>query len=457
MPLTNTSTGELVTAAWLNAIVDRVNAFLVNATGGIWTGTVQKVAQSFRGLKLRTHYNALAAPSQVAVMSLDEVVMSDGVRYLPPSTIFPLHADVTVSGPGGLDTGTEAASTWYEIYLIGKSSTGATSDLRAMLHKAKTYTADAAFTSANDASRALRRATSTATDKLAQGLQFGATGNITFVDVPLSRAGAVVGTVWFTLQTSSGTDATGTVLATTMKIDAATISTSVQLIRLPFTSSPSVTNATQYHLVMEGDYSRSDTVNISMHGVAAGGYASGAAREYNGGAWAPAVGFGDFTFRAYLKRNDTALTYPVGYDQSCKIGYVYNNSSSNFAPFYALGYDVRRLHAGAGVPNDWAAGVTSLVPQLIDMSTLLPPCPVIFRNIASGASAGMGVILGGVPDGFGTIVNAGDYGQSFGSAPVANYAFDMPDVYTDYQGAYVYGSGFTAAIHAWLLAWRWSS
>jgi len=131
MALTNISTGELVTAAWLNAIVDRVNAFLINITGGIWTGTVQKVIQSFRGLHLRTHPNALAAPFQVALLKLDEVVMSDGARYLPTS--FPLTADVTVSGLGGLDTGTETASTWYEVYLVGKSSTGANADLRMML------------------------------------------------------------------------------------------------------------------------------------------------------------------------------------------------------------------------------------------------------------------------------------------------------------------------------------
>lgn len=455
MPLTNTSTGELVTAAWLNAIVDRVNAFLVNATGGIWAGTVQKVMSTFRGLRLRTHYNALAAPSQVAVMALDEVVMSDGVRYQPPSTIFPLHADVTVSGPGGLDTGTEAVSTWYEIYLIGKSSTGATSDLRAMLHKAKTYTADAAFTTPNDASRALRRATSTATDKIAQGLQFGADGALTFVDVPLTRLGSPSGTIWFTLQTSSGTDATGTVLATTVKVDALTINTTVQLIRLPFVTSPTVTNGTQYHLVMEGDYVRSDTVHISWNGVAAGGYASGAAREYNGGAWANASGVGDFTFRAYLTRNDTALTYPVGYDHSCKLGYVYNNSAGNFVSFIAFDRDVRRLTSGAGT-NDWG-NTTLTTPTLVDIAGLIPPSPVIMNIAGQGTVAGLGLVGGGVPDGYGVVSLYGDNGNSFVSMPVANYAFDMPDLYTQYQGAYTSITGGAGTGHIYLIGWRWLS
>jgi len=33
-----------------------------------------------------------------------------------------LTADITVSGAGGLDTGSEAANTWYAVYVIGDST-----------------------------------------------------------------------------------------------------------------------------------------------------------------------------------------------------------------------------------------------------------------------------------------------------------------------------------------------
>jgi hypothetical protein len=385
-------------------------------------------------------------------MGLEEVVMSDGERYLPPSTIFPLSADITVAAPGGLDTGTEEVSTWYEIYLIGKSSTASTADLRMMFHKAKTYTALSSFTTATDANRALRRATGTATDKLAQGIQFSALGTLTFVDVAIQRAGSVSGTFWFTLQTSTGSDASGTVLSTTFKVDAAAVSTTAAIIRIPFTTNPTVSPSTQYHLVMEGDYARSDTVNIIWYGVAAGGYASGAGREYNGGAWANASGVGDFFFRVFLTRNETALTFPVGYDQSCKLGYVYNNSAGNFVSFLAHDREVRRLTSSAGV-NDWGAGGAT-VPTLVDISALIPPSPVIMKQVGQVSVTGVAVIAGGVPDGFGTLTQLGDYGSTFVNAPVANYAFDMPDLYTHFQGAYTSVSA-TATGHIYLIGWRW--
>ena len=41
----------------------------------------------------------------------------------------PLTADITVSGANGLDTGSEAASTWYSVWAIAKSSDGTAASL----------------------------------------------------------------------------------------------------------------------------------------------------------------------------------------------------------------------------------------------------------------------------------------------------------------------------------------
>lgn len=52
-------------------------------------------------------------------ITLDEVVLTDGIggllKFVSPSTI---TVDITASGVNGLDTGSEAANTWYHIYLI---------------------------------------------------------------------------------------------------------------------------------------------------------------------------------------------------------------------------------------------------------------------------------------------------------------------------------------------------
>jgi len=449
MALTNISTGELVTAAWLNAIVDRVNAFLISVTGGIWTGTVQNVIQSFRGLHLRTHPNALAAPFQVALLKLDEVVMSDGARYLPTS--FPLTADVTVSGLGGLDTGTEAASAWYEVHLIGKSSTGANADLRMMLHRARTYTIDQQQTT-GAASSSLRSGPTT-NIKLAQSFQVSSSGPLPFIDISIGRTGSLTGTFWITVEASSGGNPSGTALATSDKLDAGAVpATATQWIRFPFRSSPTFTSATTYYIVLQGDYATNGTAYVAWNQATTNVYANGQHYTFNGSSWT-ATATADFQFKVAVTLNDTALTMPTGYDQSVKLGYVYNNASSNFVAFTAYDRDVKRLTSSAGA-NDWGLS-TSNVPLLMDLSSLVPPVRVILRNSGQATVAGLGMVAAGVPDGYSTLALYGDSGSSFVSVPAANYAFDMPDVYTEYQGAYTYITGGAATGHIYLTGWRW--
>ena len=451
MPLTNTSTGELVTAAWLNAIVDRVNAFLVNATGGIWTGTVQKVAQSFRGLHLRTHPNLLLAASNVSILKLDEAIMSDGVRYLPTRSNLPMSADITTSGAGGLDTGTEAASTWYEVYLIGKSSTGANADLRVLLHRAKSHSLNQSQTAFTTNSPL--RFGATTHIKLAQSFQTSATGLIDFLDLSIFKAGTPTGTMWVTIEASSGGNPSGTPLATSDKLDATAVSTSSQWIRFVFRGpSVTLTSGTQYFIVLQGDYAINGTDYVAWNYQGTNVYANGVWFTYNGSAWSNTP-TADQTFKVYVTLNDTALTMPAGYDQSLKLGYVYNNSSSNFVAFDAIDHTVRRLTSSGGA-NDWGS-TTATVPLLVDLSTLIPPCPVVMRNTGFHTAAGAAVVGGGVPDGFGTTVLLGDFGEFFMNAPVANSNFALPELHTSYQGAYTYTTSGTS--HIYLFSWVWLS
>ena len=408
--------------------------------------TKTQLRQTFRSLHLRTSPNADVAATTVTLQRADEVVMDNGESVLDWDD---LSAIITTAGAGGLDTGAEAASTRYEIWAIRKSSDG-TKNL--LLHRAKNFSADTSFTTATDAQRALRLSTGTATDKLAQGIQFSNSDVFHYIDVKLIRAGAVSGRVWFSIQASSGGDADAVALATTDKIDAAVISTSEENIRIIFRVPTTPSAATQYHLVLEGDYTKSDTVYIAWRGVAAGGYGSGVAREYNGTTWANASGVGDFNFQAYITRNDAAVTMPSGYDQKCKIGYVYNDSGSNFDPFVASDRFVQAYEIQA------TATITATVPTLIDISAFIPPgaleVEVAFWNGTSSAFSA----VAGVPNGYDASAGSGSdpsaAGYVINRTPAAvNAVWTYASLITEFQG--LYGSVGSGTMNLQVTGYRW--
>lgn len=398
--------------------------------------------QNFRGLQLRTHPDVDKAASQVLLVRADEIVMQDGASI---PTWANLVADLTVSGAGGLDTGTEGASRWYELYAIRKSSDG-TKNL--LWHRALNNGSDAAFTTASDAGRALRRATSTATDKLAQGLQFANAKPVPYVDVQLVRAGSVVGNVWFTLESDSSGSPSGTVLATTDKLDGSLISTSNQIIRFIFRTPATVATTTQYHLVLQGDYTRSDTVNISWRGVAAGGYANGSAKEYNGSAWSAASGVGDFYFNAYTEQNNTALTLPSGYDQYAKIGAAYNDSGSNLKGFLQHGRTTQPLAL-----QQLASAFADINAQLLDLTAFIPPGPIRLWTLIESATAGTEGYVSPVPNGFGITTTKRLAGGTGATVAGIGYIANALDILTETQACYLRISGNTGNFFA--ISWEW--
>lgn len=62
--------------------------------------------------------NVAASPGASSTLRM---ILSDGVRYTATS---PLSVDLTASGLGGLDTGSEASSTWYYIYAVPSATAG---------------------------------------------------------------------------------------------------------------------------------------------------------------------------------------------------------------------------------------------------------------------------------------------------------------------------------------------
>jgi hypothetical protein len=396
----------------------------------------------FSGLRLRTHPSADLAASQVFLDHADVITMDDGERVTDWDD---LVANLAAGGAGGLDTGAEAASTWYEVVPIRKSSDG-TKGL--LFHKARSFYVDSGqqFVTADDAQRALRLATGTATDKLAQGIKFNQPGPVDFINAKLIRAGAVSGNGWFTIETDASGSPSGTVLATSDKFNAGLISTTAQLIRVGFRVLPYVHpgGTAQLHLVLQGDYTRSDTVFIAWRGVAAGGFANGVAKEFNGTVWASASGVGDFNMGGYV-RLEAAVTMPSGYDQQARIGWVYNDGSSNLRPFVATGRTVAQNLVDSGA-------VATAVPTLIDLAAALPPIPVVVRLSGYSSVAADQLVVGSVPDGFAGSLSLGSAAAHF---PAANAETALDGVPTEFQGLYVARLAGTGNVQARVKGYEW--
>lgn len=360
----------------------------VNAASGAPAFRSVALTQSFRGLSLRSHPDSDSVTSKIQLMHADEIVVSDGTRVSPADL---LTFDKAVTGSAGGMQAAAVASTWNKLYYIRKSSDG-TEGLWGL--RAKDYFLDQSFVTSTDTNRSLRIATSTPTDKIAQGFQLATAGKLEFVEVLLSRAGSVVGNYWFTIEADVAGSPSGTPLATSDKYDASRVPTSSLYVRLPFRTPATLSAATQYHLVFQADYTRSDTVVLLWSGVIAGGYANGSSKDYNGASWAATPGANglDRNFKLYVTRNDTAIAAPSGYDQYAQIGWFYIDSGGLIKRFTQQD---RRVVTAMGA--SWKVGAFSTgFKTIIDGSAFFPPVPtsaIFGAGIANvGEEVGIGLL-----------------------------------------------------------------
>lgn len=438
--LAKPATGDPDWGATLNANADLLDT----------TVFARSPLESFRGLHLRTHPDSDVAASKVMLVTADEVILDDGTRVT--TGLSQLVADITASGAGGLDTGTEAgngASVWYEIHLIRKPSDGS---LALLLHRARDFFTDAnqGFTTADDAVRNLRILTATPTDKIAQGFQSttaSSQGPIDFVDVKLIKAGAPTGNIWLTIEADTAGNPSGTPLATSDKLNVASVSTTAQWVRVPFRTPFTPTISTQYHLVLQGDYARSDTVFVGWRGVVAGGYASGSSREYTGAAWGATAGASglDRSFKVYTRLHDAAVTMPALYTQRAKLGWVYNDSGSNLLPFEAVDRRVQQQPVNLG-------STTATIPTLFDASSALPPIRLLAITGGFSDTAADAGRIAGVPDGFDP---AGPWNRLAFTAAVANIALSAGDGATEGQALYLWRTNGSGTVQVNLRGYQW--
>lgn len=364
--LTVTRAGESTTASVKN-VAGKTYKMVLGITKAMWDGlSTNSLSQSVRGLRVQTHPDSDKALSQV-LFSADAIVMDDGQEVRDWTNI---AVDLTASGVNGLDTGAEAASVWYELWAIYDGT-----NKKGVLHRAKDYFLDESWDQSGgtteDGQHLLRDAT--ARTKLAQGFQVDTAGPLEFIDVKLVKVGSPTGNYWFTIETNSGGVPSGTVLATSDKYDVSRLTTTAGWVRLPFRTPATISAATQYHLVLQGDFTVSAVNHMGWRAdTTAATYAKGAKAAYDGTTWTTDTD-DDFLFKVYITRNDVAVTLPTGYTQKAKLAYAYNNASSNLRRFIQNG---RMVLCGQSV--DWlASSSSSSTPLLIDCRSLLPPVPTV--------------------------------------------------------------------------------
>jgi hypothetical protein len=392
----------------------------------------------FRKLFLGTARDSFGL-QRVTLFGAEEIVMNDGYRSTDWKN---LSADITLSGAGGLSSGAEAASTWYEIYAIQKSA----DDAKAiMLHKGRQLVLDEQATDGTTSSTL-----TTNTGKFAQGFQLDLTSPVFSIAAMLLKTGAPTGQVYATINTSSGGFPTTTVVAASDYIDIANLPASSSWIQFHFRSLPLLTVGTQYHLVLNTSSAALTGANfITWYRSNTDVYATrGAAASYNGTSWS-AIATSDFTFQV-LCQVDNVLVLPTGYNRYALIGYVYNNASSNFQIFWAKGREV-------------ATQVTSVVTLSISgsavaigVTNVVPPVPVMADFYISHTNAGhyVAVCPGDSPR------VSTDTGVVLAYASVANIAapqVPLVNVYCESQWLYGFissaGGGINGAL--WSKGYRW--
>lgn len=360
---------ETLDGALTTTLSQRADSITFLCDGTNWQQLVgasfDGLTQTFRGLTLRTSPNADVAATTVTLDHADEIVMQDGTRVADWDD---LNAVITASGAGGLDTGSEGASRWYSIHAIRKSSDG-TKNL--LLHRAKSYDLDQSQTT-NNGSIALKA--SAARTLIGQTYTPAITGYRPFHDITLSKNSSAVGYLRLSIYATSGGLPTGAALTVGRVLDQSLIAATAQRVRFVYDTPISLTAATVYALVLSSTQSVDVTNNISWYQSTVASYAGGQGVQQDGTTWTAIFAGYDFIFYDYVTQNDTALTMPSGYDQYAQVGWVYNNSSSNFRQF--LQQDQSVVQETTSIV---AAG-TATIATLLDLAATVPPTPMAVRR-----------------------------------------------------------------------------
>lgn len=454
--VTNRSTDTLTvtrahegTSASTKNTADKTYRMSLGITKAMWE-SLHTPTEWFQGLQLQTHRDSDLAHKQVELVDVDSIIMDDGVELRNDNDEWSGKVvDITVSGAGGLDSGSEQSSKWYEIYAIAKED--GTRNL--LLHKSKIWWGSATNQNAN-ANQNIRSAVDNSNVKVAQGFKVNNSGPAVHVNATLLKVGAPTGKIWFTIETDTAGKPSGTVLATTNAYDVSRLPTAAEIdVRFTIISSPTLSTATQYHLVAQGNWT------VSAVNYAAWSYQTG--DLYNDGdkalydsdtlTWTTTAGH-DMTFDVSVDIDDGSVALPTGYTKKCFLGWVWNNASSNFVQFIQV--ERSRRHASV-VRADDSILTMSGSPEFIDLWFVLPPRKIIKAFIAL-TGAGFSTAVAAIGDLRATDISSA--GNTVGAQIVMYSALtavrpgDFKEVFVQNLGLMLDG---TAGAELWLTGFSW--
>jgi len=350
--------------------------------------------QWHQGLQLRTHRNSDVAHKQVEIVDVENIIMDDGVELRNDNGEWSGKlADVTVSGAGGLDTGTEQNDQFYDVYAIAKED-----GTRALILKASDeWATNAQYLGGEDATQGIRSAVDNSTVKVAQGFQLSSqSGTCPYIEVKLVKVGGPTGKIWFTIESNSAGKPSGTVLATSQAYDVSRLQTTAMTVRIPMLSSQTLSASTQYYLVAQGNWTISATnyVGWRMDG-SAGAYASGSKALFDSdtSTWTTDTD-DDLIFGVGVVISSGNLVYPTGYTKQCFLGWVKNDASGNFLQFIQVNRQ-RRSHIIS--ENDCLLEGFTGGQQIIGTEALVPARAMITVTMAI-TGTGTGAALAALGD-----------------------------------------------------------
>lgn len=343
-----------------------------------------------QGVVLRTARNSTDALKRVELVTCDYIIMDDGAVLRNDNGEWSgKYADISLSGAHGLDSGTEGNVSWYEIYAIAKED--GTRDL--LLHKSHTWRYDTFHNTGEDSGQAVRAAT--ANTMVAQGFKLYDTAEIVSITLRVAKVGSPTGVMSLAVY-SDNAGAPNVAQIQSYSLDVSRLTSGISEVAFNFPRTGTVLlGAAQYHMLLQGTWAINGTDYVSwrMDG-SAGTHAEGSKSLWNGSTWSADTD-DDMIFWVFTEYGVASLVYPSGYTKKSFLGWVYNDSFSNFVPFIQRGTTRRTLQVTLDNSRAHVCDGTIHAVHFIDN---LPPMECVEAMVgATGTGAQAGVIaLGGV-------------------------------------------------------------
>lgn len=380
--LTVTRAQESTSASTKNTGGGAIYRMSLGTTKAMWES--MRVKNTHTGLVLRTDRDSNEAARIVEIVSVDSIVMDDGTVFDNSDNSWTgKYADITASGAAGLDTGAETGGCWYDIYAIATEA----GSKGMILHKAKSWSDEAAYSTGEDASQNVGSATSN--QSVSQGFKLSASGRLRYAQLKLLKVGSPTGNISCAVY-SDNAGVPGSLLASSHSLDIAKLPTTAAWVQFTFAhTAPTLSvSPTQYHVAIGISVDASNYLQWRMDGSAAT-YTDGSKATWNGSAWTADTD-DDMMFTIGLEVNNSAVTMPTNYTKKCHLGWVFNNASSDFVAFIQAGRTRRDLYISE--TTNFVANMDGSIQVSKPFMPAIESCKAFLACAGTGTQSAIAVI-----------------------------------------------------------------